>query len=152
MTTLMLRVTLMGLALVFTLTGLALLGGRGEDSSHALAAYDPYMPGNRLPTHLPCQWMTDYTTVYGLMCSLDGAPYCQRGYVIAQEGIITYLRLTRCDFPVAYLMAQRGRFERMTHYRRIVILLWTGMSAQMQRTGRFHTMQQVSSVGWWIPS
>jgi hypothetical protein len=76
-------------------------------------------------------------------------PYCQRGYLIVDAGTITYLRLIGCHFPAAYLVAEYGRPLRITRFRRVVILAWEGMSAQLRNSGWFNAMQPVSSVGWW---
>jgi hypothetical protein len=142
-----LAVPLLGVLLV--LIGLALLSGYGENPEEALAAYGPYLPGSPLPSDVTCRTLSDYPGAYGDVCTVSTVPYCQRGYLIVQGGLITYTRWIGCDLPAAYLMAQYGRPERITHFRRVVMLLWEGMSAQVRRTGWFTPMQAVSSVGWW---
>jgi hypothetical protein len=124
-------------------------GGRGEDPKRALGAYERYLPGNPTTGDVACRSLNEYPGALGEMCTLEAAPYCQRGYLIARAGIISYLRLTGCNFPTAYLMAEYGRPRRMTRFRRVVILMWEEMSAQLRNTGWFTTMQPVSSVGWW---
>lgn len=140
------------LGILLVLIGLALLCGRGEDPYQALAVYAPYLPGSAVPGDVPCRSMSEYLSGYGETCTLETVPYCQRGYLIVRQQVIAYIRLIGCEFPAAYLIAHYGRPERITHYRRIVMLVWGGMSAQLRRTGWFNTMQWVSSIGWWQPS
>lgn len=129
---------------------LSLLNGRGEDLEQALAAYVRYLPGNAVPWEVDCHMLSgEYPGAYGELCQLETVPHCQRGYLVAREGAITYTRFIGCDFPAAYLMARYGRPERITYYRRVVMLVWEGMSAQLRHTGRFNAMQRVTSVGWW---
>ncbi len=123
--------------------------GRGEDPLLTLAAYARYRPGNPAPSSTSCHTFYEYPSAYGEMCTVEAAPYCQRGYLMVREGVITYFRLTGCDFPAAYLFAQHGRPERITRYRRVVMLIWDGISAQVRPTGWFTSMQRVNSVGWW---
>jgi hypothetical protein len=132
-----------------TMIALALLGGRGEDSQQALGAYGRYLPGNTVPAGVECRSMYEYYHASGEMCTLEAAPYCQRGYLIVRGAMITYLRLIACNFPAVYLIAEYGRPQRITRYRRVTLLLWDGMSAQLRNTGWFNSMQPVSTVGWW---
>lgn len=143
------RLTAAALVILLILLGGARLNGRGEDPAQALAAYARYLPGHPVPGDVSCHWLAEYPGAYGEMCTVAGAPYCQRGYLVVQEAVITDFRLTGCEFPAAYLIAQHGHPERVARYRRVVILIWTGMSAQVRHTGWFNPMQQVSSVGWW---
>jgi hypothetical protein len=138
---------LIGVTLMLTL--LALLGGYGEDAARALDAYERYLPGNGIPRDAECRPMNEYHDTSGAMCVFGAAPYCERGYLIVRAGIITYVRLTGCDFPAAYLIADYGRPRRMTRFRRVGLLVWEGMSAQVRNSGWFNSMQPVSSVGWW---
>ena len=140
-----------GVLIVVTLmlTMLALLGGYGEDSMRELDAYEHYLPGNSIPPDAECHPLNEYSHASGVMCTLGAGPYCQRGYLIARAGIITYLRLASCNFPVAYLIADYGRPRRITRYRRVALLMWEGRSAQVRNIGWFNSMQTVSSVGWW---
>lgn len=139
--------TLLGVLLV--LSGLALMSGSGEDPYQALAVYVPYLPGSVLPGDVACRALSDYPGAYGQLCTVENVPYCQRGYLVAEGGVVTYTRWIGCDFPAAYLIAQHGHPQRIRHYRRVVMLVWEGMSAQVRRTGWFTPMQTVSSVGWW---
>jgi hypothetical protein len=50
---------------------------------------------------------------------------------------------------VVLLFAQHGRPDRITRYRRVVMLIWEGISAQVRHTGWFTSMQRANSVGWW---
>ncbi len=143
------RLTGAVLALLLVLSLIALLSGRGEDPYAALAAYARYRPGRAVPSHRGCQPLYDYPSAYGQMCVLPAVPYCQRGYLVAEGGVIGYLRLVGCDFPAAYLLAQHGRPQRIALYRRVVMLVWDDLSAHGRRSGWFTPMQPVSSVGWW---
>jgi hypothetical protein len=143
-----LRATVPLLGVLLVLIGLAVLSGRGEDPAEALLAYVPYLPDSVIPSDLACHSMSEYPGAYGEICTLEAVPYCQRGYLVVQDSVITYTRWIGCDFPAAYLMAQYGRPTRITHFRRVVMLLWDGFSAQIRRTGWFASMQAVSSAGW----
>jgi hypothetical protein len=134
---------------LLTLTGLALLTGRGDDPYEALAGYVRYLPGRAVPDDISCRSFSEYPGASGDVCSLERVPYCERGYLIARQRVITYTRLIGCQFPAAYLIAENGRPIRVARYRRVVMLLWEGMSAQVGSTGWFHSRQIVSSVGWW---
>lgn len=149
MTALIVRFTGTTFLMVLALVVVALLQGRGEDPSQALAAYARYRPGSPVPGDASCHTFYEYPGAYGDMCTLDAVPYCQRGYLVVRAGVITYTRLTGCDFPAAFLFAQHGRPARITRYRRVVMLIWEGISAQVRHTGWFTSMQCVNSVGWW---
>jgi hypothetical protein len=139
-------------SLLFTLlmlTGLAMLGGRGDNPYEALAGYARYLPGRVVPDDVSCRSFNEYPGSYGNVCTLERVPHCERGYLIARQRVITYTRFTGCQFPAAYLIAEHGRPHRIARYRRVVMLLWEGMSAQVRSTGWFHSLQTVSSVGWW---
>lgn len=133
------------LALVVGVT----LSGQGEDPSQALAAYARYLPGSPVPGDASCHTFYEYPGAYGDMCMVEAVPHCQQGYLVVREGVITYARLTGCDFPAALLFARHGRPQRLTRYRRVMMLIWPGMSAQVRHPGWFTAMQRVNSVGWW---
>jgi hypothetical protein len=140
--------TLVVLALALIL--LALGHGAGENPDQALAAYERYRPGRPLPDHLACHAFSEYPGMgYGQVCAIEDTPYCQRGSVYAEGNVITYVHLSGCQFPAAYLLAWRGRFERLSRYRRVVLLRWEDMSATVPRTGWFHAGRHVATVGWW---
>lgn len=143
------RVAAAPLVMALILILLISLGGRGEDAQLALSVYQRYLPGNPIASDMVCRSLNEYPGASGEMCTLETAPYCQRGYLIVRAGIITYLRLTGCNFPAAYLIADYGRPQRITRYRRVALLVWEGLSAQLRNNGWFNSMQPVSSVGWW---
>lgn len=158
------RLTAALVAAALMLILLVAFGRRGENPERALDGFRRYLPGNTVPRDVVCRSLNEYHGASGEVCTLDftprsGArsasptaitvPSCQRGYLIARAGGITYLRLIGCNFPAAHLIAAYGRPQRITRFRRVVLLVWDGMSAQLRNTGWFNMMQPVSSVGWW---
>ena len=127
----------------------SLSGGHGENPDEALAIYARFMPGSAVPGDVSCRSLNEYPGAYGEICTLDAIPFCRQGFLVAREGVITYTRLIGCDFPAAYLIARYGRPKRIAYFRRVVMLVWDELSAQLRRTGWFQPMQRVPSVGWW---
>ncbi len=126
--------------------------GRGEDASSALDEYARYLPGNPVPGDLSCRTMMGFYEVETQMaCHADGGSYCDFGRVIANHGVITQATFYRCNFPLAYLTAQYGRYDQIRRYSQTIILRWHGVSANVRRTGLFHLMQSVYVVTWWKP-
>jgi hypothetical protein len=139
---------------VVCLFGVLLLApqiGRGEDASQALAEYSPYMPGNAVPHNLTCNSVSGYDEELQLMCRVPGGTFCQHGYIMVDDGIITQTSFFKCHFPLAYLIAQYGRYEQVQHFSRVVILRWPDMYAHVRRDGRFYAMQPVHIISWWQP-
>ena len=123
--------------------------GHGEDAATALADYQPFMPGNSIPADIECEGMSGFYDSVQVLCRTEGGPYCERGYMVAREGVIINTTFYRCNFPVAYLVAQHGRFDEVRRYHRLVVLRWPDVYAQVRREGWLNSMQMVSVVTWW---
>jgi len=143
------RLTAGLLLIALGLTLVLPLGGRGDDLDEALVGSVRYLPGRAVPEDVSCRTFNEYPGASGDVCTLAQVPHCQRGYLIARQRVITYTRFTGCQFPAAYLIAEYGRPRRIARYRRVAILLWEDLSAQVYSTNWFHSLQTVSSVGWW---
>jgi hypothetical protein len=135
------------LALILVVT--AQLNGKGDDPYDALEVYADYMPGSPVPADLHCfpRWV--YPGTVGEMCPIEAAPYCLYGHVVSRAGSIVYTRLFNCRLPVAYLIAQYGRYEYIGVLHRTAILVWDDMAAEARQVGFFTTMDKVVSVSWW---
>jgi len=126
--------------------------GQGEDAAHALAEYEPYLPGNPLPDNLNCESAGGYYNYAQVLCHADGGSYCERGYVMARNDIITHTSFFHCNFPVAYLIAEYGRYEQVRRYKRIIMLRWPNAYAHVRRDGWLNAMAPVSIITWWRPA
>lgn len=136
-------------ALVFGMLLLTPQLGHGEDATTALADYQPFMPGNPIPADVECEGMSGFYDSLQVLCRAEGGPYCERGYMVGREGIIIHTTFYRCNFPVAYLIAEYGRYEEVRRYRRVLVLRWPDTYAHVRREGWLNSMQPVSIVTWW---
>ena len=143
-------ITLVAIIGLFGVLLLAPQIGRGEDASQALAEYSPYMPGSALPRNVTCDAISGYDE-FQASCRVPGGTFCQYGYIIVTDSIITQTSFFKCHFPLAYLIAQHGRYEHMQQFSKVFILRWGNMSAHVRRDGRFYAMQPVHIISWWQP-
>jgi hypothetical protein len=142
------------LAFIVSVFGLLLLTpqfGHGEDAVYALAEFDAYLPGNNLPPDLSCEVVETYQTRGQWVCRLTGGPHCESGYLIARDAVIIHTTFFRCNFPVAYLVAEYGRYENVRRYSRGLLLRWPNIYAHVKRNGWLNSMEPVSIVTWWQP-
>jgi hypothetical protein len=138
-------------AIAFSILLLAPHLGRGEDAATALADLQPFMPGNPIPEGVDCDGITGFYDDPQVLCRTDGSPYCERGYMVGREGVIIHTTFYRCHFPVAFLVAEYGRYEEVWRYREVVVLRWAEAYAHVSRKGWLNSMQPVSIVTWWKP-
>jgi hypothetical protein len=125
--------------------------GRGEDAAAALAGFQPFMPGNPIPEDVECEGMSGFYDSVQVLCRTEGGPYCERGYMVGREGVIIHTTFYRCNFPVAYLVAEYGRYEEVRRYSAVLVLRWSEAYAHVRREGWLNSMQPVSIVTWWKP-
>ena len=64
---------------------------------------------------------------------------------------MVYTTFFNCNFPLAYLVAQYGRYDQVRRYRRVLVLRWLGVYAHVRREGWLNAMEPVSIVTWWTP-
>jgi|FLYN01.1.fsa_nt_gi hypothetical protein len=139
-------------AAVFAVLLLAPHFGQGQDAGSALAEYERFMPGVTVPEDVSCDGMAGFYDTVQVLCRVEGGPYCEHGYVVARRGVIVHTTFFRCDFPVAYLVAQYGRYEEVRRYRRVLVLRWPHAYAHVRRSGWMNSMEPVYIVTWWRPT
>jgi hypothetical protein len=136
---------------VVALFGLLLLVpqfGRGEDAYRAFAEYQRFMPGNSPPSEADCDTTFDN---YPVLCRIEGGVYCEYGYLVVRDRAILSATFFKCHFPLAYLTANYGHYQQISHYRRVVIVAWPTVSAHLNRSGLVNSMQTVHVVAWRLP-
>jgi hypothetical protein len=138
-------------ALVFGVLLLTPHFGHGENAASALAAYEPFMPGSPIPKNVECEGMSGFYDSVQILCRMEGGPHCEQGYVVGRDGVIIHTTFFRCHFPVAFLIAEYGRYEEVRRYRRVLVLRWPGAYAHVRREGWMNSMEPVSIVTWWKP-
>lgn len=126
--------------------------GQGEDAAHALAEYERYMPGNPMPEGVECEGANGFYDYTQVLCRTEGGRYCEHGYLLVRNDIIIHTTFFRCNFPVAYMIAEYGRYEQVRRYRRVIVLRWANAYAHVRRTGWLNAMAPVSIVTWWRPA
>jgi hypothetical protein len=139
-------------AVVFGMLMMASQLRQGEDAAHGLAAYERYLPGNPLPEGMECETTNGFYNYSQVMCRAEGGPYCEHGYVLVRNNVIMHTSFFRCHFPVAYMIAEYGRYEQVRRYKRVILLRWQGAYAHVRRTGWLNAMASVSIVTWWRPA
>jgi hypothetical protein len=139
-------------AVVFGILMVAPQFGQGEDAGNALAEYERYMPGNPIPDGLTCDETGGLYDSMQTLCQTDGGSYCGHGYLIARHDIIVHATFFRCNFPLAYLIADYGRYEQASRYKRLTVLRWPNAFAQVRRSGWLNAMSPVHIVTWWRPA
>jgi hypothetical protein len=125
--------------------------GQGQNAADGLAEYERYMPGNPIPNDLTCENSNGFYERLQVLCRSEGGSYCEHGYVVARDGIIIHTTFFRCDFPVAYLTAEYGRYEQVRRYTKVIVLRWPNAYAHIHRNGWLNAMASVSIVTWWRP-
>jgi len=126
--------------------------GHGPDAAHALAEYQRYMPGNPIPEGVECDGTSGLYEHVQVLCRTRGGSYCEHGYVVARNDVIIHTTFFRCNFPVAYLIAEYGRYEQVRRYRRVLVLRWPNAYAHVRRSGWLNAMDPVYIVTWWRPA
>lgn len=136
-------------AVVFGILLLMPQFSHGEDAATALAQYERFIPGSPMPNGLDCDGATGFYDNIQVLCRVEGGQYCQHGYIVVRHSVIVHTTFFRCNFPVAYLVAQYGRYEQVRRYRRALVLRWPHAYAHVRRTGWLNSMQSVYIVTWW---
>ncbi|MCI0348141.1 MAG: hypothetical protein L0Z53_01840 [Acidobacteriales bacterium] len=141
-----------GLLLIFT--GIVAIASSIETgaSSDLAAHFARFLPGSPMPSGISCDGgFGGYYEEGQMICRTIGTHFCERGYLIISNSRIVHTAFLRCNFPLALLVAEYGRWEQKRGYGRVIMVRWPQLLAQVRRNGWFNLMEPVSMLSWRQP-